>query len=242
MSFNPLIPNYVAIASASFIQPSSSVGAFQMATIESNLEWNYHFVNSQTRLNVQAHSNQGVLFQTVIPSTNVNKNTLISSFGPFRINLDKRGTPEPMYFAIAPSLTNASQATGSFICQLRSYDEHGNSSVVEVGTFVTTSQVAGAAFQTYSWQSLTTLGAQYISASMNSSSSVMVTTFNQDGPYKLQTRTTKSLSTTDSFQTVGLAYLDIFFKPTTVVGGGNTTAAIFGVYGKEVNIIGDKWL
>jgi hypothetical protein len=241
MSFNPIIPNYVAIASASYIQPSSSVGAFQMATIESNLEWNYHFANSQTRLNFQVYSSNG-RYEAFIPETDTNKNTLINSFGPFRINLDKRGTPQPMYFAIAPAFYNADSTTGSFICQLRSYDEHGNSSIVEVGTLVTTSQPVVNTSQTWLWQSLTTVGAQYISASMNQSSSVLVTTFNQDGPYKLQTRTTKSLTTTDSFQTIGLAYFDVYFRVTSTSGSGVTSAAIFGVYGKEVNIIGDKWL
>lgn len=237
---SPYFSGYIDVASASYIEPSSSIGAFQVATIQNNLEWMYHFCNSQTRVNMQTRYQSNISVSASISASNTNEDFLIASVGPFRINLDKAGRPQPMYFCFVPGVYNTGgngYATGSYTGLLRLENANGRSSILEVGTFVTTSQTSDPGNQTKRWQSFTTPSASLISGSFSTTGSIFQTSFVGYGLNQLATRTTKSLSLPDSTQNVALGYFDVYFKLTSLTGSANTIVALMGLYGREINIL-----
>lgn len=238
-SFLPYFTGSIASANANltFFEVSSALGATQMATVFNNMEWNYHFINSQTRINYQLGANGTTYPQTVVSYLSTSVNFLIGSYGPFRLNLDKNGNPTPLYLAFIPKIVNTTGVTGTFTAHLRTFDSLGQQSQVEVGTFTSNSYATTPNAQELYWQHFATPSASYISSSMNISSSVFQTKFVL--PYQVNTRTTKSLASPDAVQNICLAYVDLYYKNISVTGSNATTVICHGLYGREVNVLGD---
>lgn len=222
-----------------YAELSSALGATQMATVLNNMEWNYHYINSQTRINEDVHTFNNFYPKVTLSPLSSSVNYLIYSCGPFRINLDKNGNPQPMFIAFVPEINvgTSTTVTGTFKAHLRPVDSDGVNSSLEFGTFTTSSNTSGVAGSSLKWYTFQTPSASYISSSMNTNSSVFQTKMKY--PQQLMTRTTKSLTINDSFQNVCMSYLDIYFMASSITGSNTSTIRIRGIYGREVNVVGD---
>lgn len=233
MSFNPKFSKYIQIASESYIQPSSSIGALQTHTINSDLEWQYHFSNTQTLINYIADSSEGTNYSVYISGSN--QPSLLKSFGPFKINLDKNGFPSPIFVSLNQNLSASVDTNAKYTAVLRLINSIGFTSQVQLGTLVTSSVVDAFSLNKPRWKTFNTPNAQYISSSFTISSSVIATGMTTD-PFLFKSRLVKPYDTVPNYiniQAGAVGYLDILVETT---GSTNAMYAyVRGVYAREIN-------
>lgn len=234
MTFNPTFPHYINIASASFIQPSSSLGAVQTQIIRNNLEWQYHFMNSQTRINYLRDSSSGNTYMVSISGSNMPQ--LLKTFGPFRMNLDKNGQPMPVVVLLNQNLSGNVSTDAKYTAVLRLVDSNGYTSEVQVGTFITSSVQNALTNNSPRWKTFNTPYSQYITGSMTVSSSVVSTQFYTVKPYQFKSRAVKIFDPTPNYinnQQGAIGYVDILVEVTN--SQNQIVSYIYGLYAREVD-------
>lgn len=206
---------------------------FILESFQNYCDYQHH---SQTLINfTKDFNNNSSLYRKII--TNSNAPNLLNSFGPFRINLDNRGQPIPIFVAINQTLSASEDTVGKYTVVFRLDGSDGFTSPIQIGTFITSSSTSTAITQTKYWNHLTTSN---ISNSYNfiANSSVLATTYYTTEPTIFKSRLDKqfpqySIPAFKNSQVGAMAYLDIYVEVT----GSNhwVESTLWAVYAKELN-------
>ncbi len=220
MTFAPIYMGYPGTDKSGYLylptqsfEASASIGAVQMGMLYNNMEWLYHFENSQQIIN--ATNFYDTSEWASVGSIAGTQSRRLGSFGPFKFNLDKSNQPQPLliYFSawLQERLPLDYRATGAFTFSVRAINEVGPAFPMQTAFYTTNSSDNPNQYtrDLQPWTAVTTSVAPLGYTITDSCIGIFMNAANSTN---LVTKTTLSFASgDDNSQKTFLGYIDVNF-------------------------------
>ena len=222
--FQPIFNKYIEFSTGSY-EASSSFSPLDTARLVNNGEWLYHQHSTQLRVNIIDD-----ISMSLYPAS-IGSSSLLKSYGPFQINLDRDGEPLPLFLAckVSMSVSGSGTCSSSFDFYLRRMNGYGQTVSSEKARIFLTGSV---------YNTTTSLTATNQFSSIVLSGSTLETRTNN--LFGLSTRLTGTINSPLVQKQVYLGYVDSYF---TVLSSSNSNpvfACIYELFAREISVTGTQ--